>query len=145
MSNRQDSIFCACDPMDKNHKDPEVIDLSEPRRAQYLHKAWKRHQDAVFLGRHQSCYEERIDILSDSIGCSYPSRNTSSLMVFRKVVRMETGEVKYENVYMSPQASIKDLLETRMEKRIGFRTCSTSRSWATIKKVPIEPTTSKSK
>ena len=43
-------------PMDKSHKDLDVIDLSVPRHAQYLHKAWKRHQDAVFLGRHQSCY-----------------------------------------------------------------------------------------
>ena len=36
------------DPMDKNHKDPDVIDLSVPRHAQYLHKAWKRHQNAVY-------------------------------------------------------------------------------------------------
>ena len=34
--------------MDKNHKDPDVIDLSVPRHAQYLHNAWKRHQDAVY-------------------------------------------------------------------------------------------------
>ena len=26
--------------------DPDVIDLSVPRHAQYLHKAWRRHQDA---------------------------------------------------------------------------------------------------
>ena len=35
-------------PMDKNHKDPDAIDLSVPRHAQYMHKAWKRHQDAVY-------------------------------------------------------------------------------------------------
>ena len=29
-------------------EDPNVIDLSVPRRAQDLHKAWKRHQDAVY-------------------------------------------------------------------------------------------------
>ena len=34
--------------MDKSHKDPDEIDLSVPRHAHYLHKAWKRHQDAVF-------------------------------------------------------------------------------------------------
>ena len=32
------------------------------------------------LGRHQSCYWERIEILSDSIKCDHPSRNTSSLL-----------------------------------------------------------------
>ena len=31
----------------KNHKDPDVIDLSVPRRAQYMHNAWKRHQNTV--------------------------------------------------------------------------------------------------
>ena len=34
--------------MDKSYKDLDVIDLSVPRHAQNLHKAWKRHQDAVF-------------------------------------------------------------------------------------------------
>ena len=47
-SKRQTVFFLLVDPMDKNHKDPDVIDLSVPRRAQYLHKAWKRHQDAVY-------------------------------------------------------------------------------------------------
>ena len=34
--------------MDKSHKDPDEIDLNVPRCAQYLHNAWKRHQDAVY-------------------------------------------------------------------------------------------------
>ena len=29
-------------------EDPEYIDFSVPRLARYLHKAWKRHQDALF-------------------------------------------------------------------------------------------------
>ena len=50
------------------------------------------------LGRHQSCSEERIEVLSDSI-----ERN--------KVVRMETGEVIHEKVFASrrppPKISLK--------------------------------------
>ena len=34
--------------MDKNHKDLDTIDLNAQRHAQYLHNAWKRHQDAVY-------------------------------------------------------------------------------------------------
>ena len=79
-SKRQTVLFLLVDPMDKSHKDPENIDLNVPHRAQYLHNAWKRHQDAVFLGRHQSCDPERIDILSDLTECNHPSRNTSSLL-----------------------------------------------------------------
>ena len=55
-SKRQTVFFLPVDPMDKSHKDPDDIDLNVPRHAQYLHNAWKRHQDAVNLGRHQSCY-----------------------------------------------------------------------------------------
>ena len=47
-SKRQTVFFLPVDPMDKIHKDPGEIDLNVPRRAQYLHSAWKRHQDAVF-------------------------------------------------------------------------------------------------
>ena len=47
-SKRRAVFFLPVDPMDKSHKDPDVIDLSVPRHAQYLHKACKRHQDAVY-------------------------------------------------------------------------------------------------
>ena len=39
-------LFCLLIQETKNHKDPEKIDFRVPRRAQYLHNAWKRHQDA---------------------------------------------------------------------------------------------------
>ena len=38
-SKRERVFFLLVDPMDKNHKDPDVIDLSVPRHAQYLHNA----------------------------------------------------------------------------------------------------------
>ena len=43
LSKRQTVFFLPVDPMDKSLKDPDVIDLSVPRHARYLHKAWKRH------------------------------------------------------------------------------------------------------
>ena len=48
LNNRQTGIFLLVDPMDKNNEDPGTIDLTAPRHAQYLHRAWKRHQDAVY-------------------------------------------------------------------------------------------------
>ena len=48
LSNRQTVFFLPVDPMDKNHKDPDTIDLEAPRLAQYMHKAWKKHQNAVY-------------------------------------------------------------------------------------------------
>ena len=47
-SRRQTVFFLPIDPRDKRHQDPAQIDFTVPRRAQYLHSAWKKHQDAVF-------------------------------------------------------------------------------------------------
>ena len=48
LSNRQTVFFLLVDPMDKNRKDPDTIDLEAPRLAQYMHKAWKKHQHTVY-------------------------------------------------------------------------------------------------
>ena len=52
LSRRQTVFFLPVDPRNESHRDPEYIDFSVPRLARYMHKAWKRHQDAVFLGRY---------------------------------------------------------------------------------------------
>ena len=43
-----DSILSACRSYDENHKDPDTIDLNEPSHAQYMHKAWKKHQNTLY-------------------------------------------------------------------------------------------------
>ena len=48
LSRRQTVFFLHVDPRNESHKDPEHIDFSVPRRARYVHSAWKRHQAAVF-------------------------------------------------------------------------------------------------
>ena len=45
---RQTVFFLPIDPRDESHRDPEHIDFPVPRRARYVHSAWKKHQDAVF-------------------------------------------------------------------------------------------------
>ena len=90
------------DPRDKGHKDPEKIDLSVPRRAQYLHSAWKKHQDAV--------YWVDIDLAIRKGFTFYQTRSNAIILqgtlpayCIPKVVRLKTGEVLYEKVYMSPR------------------------------------------
>ena len=101
-SKRQTVFFLPIDPRYKGHKDPGKIDLNVPRRAQYLHNAWKKQQDA----------ENWVDIdLAIKKGLTfYPSRSNAiilqgTLPVFciPKVVRLKTGEVLYEKAYMSPR------------------------------------------
>ena len=54
------------------------------------------------LGRHQSFDSERIDILSDSIECNHPSRNTSSLLD-SKSCQIENWKNFFEKTYVSLQ------------------------------------------
>ena len=34
--------------MDRNHTDPDTINLNASRHAKYMHKAWKKHQNTVY-------------------------------------------------------------------------------------------------
>ena len=45
---RQTVFFTAVDPVNKEHKDPDVIDLDAPRLAWYKQKTWKKHQNMVY-------------------------------------------------------------------------------------------------
>ena len=96
--------------MDKNHKDPDTIDSNAPRHAQYMHKAWKRHQNAenwgdinLALKKGLGFYQTRSNaiILHETL----PAYCTS------KVVGMETGEVIHHKVKTSlrppPKISLK--------------------------------------
>ena len=101
-SKRQTVFFLPIDPSDKEHKDPEKMDLNVPRRAQYLHNAWKKHQDAV--------YWVDIDLAIRKGLTFYQTRSNAIILqgtlpayCIPKVVRMETGEVLYETAYMSPR------------------------------------------
>ena len=44
---------------------------------------WKKHQDAVFWVDIDLAIKKGIDILSDTIECNYPPRNTASLLYFK--------------------------------------------------------------
>ena len=61
VSRRQTVFFTSVDPMNKEHRDPNFVDLEAPRLAWYHQKKWKKHQNMYdVLGRHQTCSKERI-------------------------------------------------------------------------------------
>ena len=111
-SRRQTVFFLPIDPRDKDHDDSEHIDFSVPRRARYVHSAWKKHQDAVFW----------VDInLAIKEGLTFYQTRSNAIILqgtlpaycIPKVVRLKTGEVLYERPYLSPRTTTKDLIETR--------------------------------
>ena len=118
LSKRQAVFFLLVDLMDESHKDPKVIDLSVPRHAQYLHKAWKRHQDAVYWVDINLATAKRLKF--------YQTRSNAIILqetlpayCIPKVVRMETGEVIYEKVFMSPRPPLKISLKHEWKRELG--------------------------
>ena len=101
-SKRQTVFLLLIDPRDKEHKDLEKIDLNVPRRAQFLHNAWKKHQDAV--------YWVDIDVAIRKGLTFFQTRSNAIILqgtlpayCIPKVVRLKTGEVLYKKACMSPR------------------------------------------
>ena len=93
-SRRQTQFFLPIDPRDKDPEDSEYIDFSAPRRAKYVHSAWKKHQDAVFW----------VDInLAIKEGLTFYQTRSNAIILqgtlpaycIPKVERLKTGEVLY--------------------------------------------------
>ena len=60
LSKRQTVFFMPVDPMNKEHKDPDVIDLDAPRLAWYKQENLEETSKHGVLGRYQTCSKERI-------------------------------------------------------------------------------------
>ena len=144
LTNRQTVFFLPVDPMDKNHKDPGTIDLYSPRHAQYMHKAWKKHQNTVYW----------VDInLALKKGLKFYQTRSNAIIIHEtlpaycipKVVRMETGEVMYEKVYASPRPPPKISLKHDWMKELGPKVAQRPDGQVVqqFKKFPINPTESK--
>ena len=104
--------------MDKSHKDPHEIDLNVPRRAQYLHNAWKKHQDAVYWVDINLAIKKGFTFCRARSNAIIPQEKLPAYCI-PKVVRLKTGEVFYEKAYMSPRPPPKISFEARMGKRLG--------------------------
>ena len=104
--------------MDKNHEDPDTIDLNAPRHAQCMHKAWKKHQNTVYW----------VDInLALKNGLKFYQTRSNAIILHETlraycipiVVRMESGEVIYEKLYASPRPPPKISLKHDWMKELG--------------------------
>ena len=94
--------FLPIDPRDKGHQDLATIDFNEPRRAQCMHSAWKKHQDAVYW----------VDInLAIRKGLTFYQTRSNAIILqgtlpaycFPNVVSLKIGEVLFEKSYMFPR------------------------------------------
>ena len=102
MSRRQTVFLLPIDPRDKDHKDPEFFDFSVPRRARYVHSAWKKHQDAVFWVDINLAIREGLTFYQTRSNAII-LRGTLPADCIPKVERLKIGEVLYERPYLSPR------------------------------------------
>ena len=102
LSRRQTVFFLPIDPRDKGHQDPEYIDFSVPRRARYVHSAWKRHQDAVFWVDIDLAIREGLTFYQTrSNAIILPGTLPAHCTV--RAERLRNGEKLYEKQYLSPR------------------------------------------
>ena len=129
LSKRQTVFFMPVNPMNKEHKDPETVDLKAPRLAHYMHTAWKKHQNTVYwvdikLAQKKGLkfYQTRSNaiILYDTPSLLYPEGYHDG--IWRNHLR--------KRIWITSTAS-EDFLETWLDEGIGFRSCSTSRGQPT--------------
>ena len=72
LSKRQTVFFTSMDPMNKEHKDPDIIDLEVPRLAWHKEKTWKKLQTTV--------YWADIKLAQNKIFKFYQTRSNSSIL-----------------------------------------------------------------
>ena len=102
LSRRQTVFFLPVDPRNESHRDPEYIDFSVPRLARYMHKAWKRHQDAVFWVDIDLGIKEGL-VFYQTRSNAIILQGTLPAHCIVKIERLKTEEKLYERQYLSPR------------------------------------------
>ena len=101
-------VFFTCvDPLNKEHRYPNKIDLEAPRLAWYHQKKRKKHQNTVYW----------VDIkLAQKKGFKFYQTRSNAIILcdtlpaycIPKAIVMNSGEVIFEKVYASPRPPPKD-------------------------------------
>ena len=103
LSTRQSVFFLPVDPRNENHRDPENIDYSMPRRARYMQNNWKRHQDTVFW------IDIDLGIIKEGLKFYQTGSNAIILQgvlppsCIVRAERLKGGEPLYKGQYLSPR------------------------------------------
>ena len=135
MGKRQTVFFTSVDPMNKEHRDPQELDLTKPRLEWYKQKTWKRHQDTLYS----------VDIqLAQRKGLKFYQTKSNAIIFYDtlpaycipKVVVMEFGEIIYEKVYVSPRPPPKIFFKDNWTKELDSEVAGSSKDSQRIQPKP---------
>ena len=132
MSRRQTVFFLPVDPRNESHRDPEYIDFSVPRLARYMHKAWKRHQDAVFWVDIDLGIKEGL-VFHQTRSNAIILQGTLPAHCILRVERLKNGEVLFQKRYLSPRPPPKISLKHDHDWTKG-----NDQSGSTVEQQPVE-------
>ena len=93
-----DSVLSACGSHgQRTQDDPDTIDLEAPRLAQYMHKAWKKHQNTVYW----------VDInLAQKKGLKFYQTGSNAIILYNMQIMIERGDPLWlDNQSVRPQRS----------------------------------------
>ena len=120
-------FFTAVNPMHKNHRDPQELDLTKRRLAWYKQK-WKRHQETVFW----------VDLqLAQTRSNAIILFDTLPVYCISKAIVMKT-EVMYKKVYVSPRTPPKNSYKDNW--MCDFN-CDVARSSRDIQRIELKTNT----
>ena len=109
LSKRQTVFFTSVDPMNKEHKDPDEIDLNASRLARYKPKVWKKQQNTVYW----------VDLkLAQEKGFKFYQTRSNAIILYDtlpaycipKAIMMKSGEVIVRENICVTSTSSKDFL-----------------------------------
>ena len=83
---RQTVFFTAVNPMDKEHKDPYKLDLTEPRLASYKQAEVEKTPGFGVLGRYTACSTKSIEVPIKQVRTQSSFTIHSQLIVSRKLL-----------------------------------------------------------
>ena len=118
LSKRETVFFTSVDPMNREHKDPDEIDLNAPRLAWHRQKVWKKHQNTVYW----------VDIkLAQKKGFKFYQTRSNATVLYDtlpaycipKAIMMGSGEIIYEKVYASLRPPPKIPFKDNWMKELG--------------------------
>ena len=120
--------------MDKEHKDPYKLDLTNPRLAWCKQKTWKKHQETVYW----------VGIkLAQREGFKFYQTRCNAIILFGTLpaycipkVMVESGEVIYEKVYVSPPPPPKISFKDNWMKELGSEVAGSSKDTQRIQPKP---------
>ena len=135
-SRERQMVFCtAVNPMNKDHRDPHELDLTKPRLASYKQKKWRRHEDTVYWVDIQLAQRKGLKFCQTRCNAII-LHDTLPAFCISKVVVMESGEIIYQKVFVSPRPPPKISYTDNWMKELNSEVAGSSKDTQRIQPKP---------